>query len=125
VIDFDKSKFVKLSQGDPARVPAELVATLIPDERIVAAYFSGRDSLIVTDRRLVAVNVQGMTGKKVDYTSLPMSRIQAFSVETAGAMDRDAELEMWFSGLGKVKFEFSSGTDIRALAVLIGQYALR
>jgi hypothetical protein len=60
---------------------------------------------VFTDKRVIAVNAQGMTGKKVDYSSLPYSKVQAFSIESAGSLDRDAELELWFSGLGKVKFE--------------------
>jgi hypothetical protein len=63
-----------------------------------------RDYVAFTSKRIVAVNVQGMTGK--DFTSLPYSKIQAFSIESAGTFDLDAELELWFSGLGKVKFEF-------------------
>ena len=61
------------------------------------------------------MNVQGITRKKKDFTSLPLAKIQAFSVETAGTFDLDAELELWFSGLGKVKFEFSGKTDVAYL----------
>ena len=53
-----------------------------------------------------------MTGKKKDITSLPYSKIQAFSTETEGVFDMDSELEMWFSGLGKVKLEFTGSTNI-------------
>ena len=76
------------------------------------------------DRRLIAVNVQGMTGKKQDYTSLPYSKIQAWSIETAGSFDLDAELEMWFSGLGKVRLEFKGRCDIRGIGQLIASYVL-
>jgi hypothetical protein len=47
-----------------------------------------------------------MSGKKRDFTSLPYSKIQAFSIETAGTFDLDSELDLWFSGLGKVRLEF-------------------
>jgi hypothetical protein len=50
---------------------------------------------------LIAVNGQGMTGKKRDFTSLPYNKIQAFSIETAGTFDLDAELDLWFSGLAR------------------------
>jgi hypothetical protein len=68
--------------------------------------------------------VQGITGKKRDYTSLPYSKVQAFSVETAGTLDLDAELDLWFSGLGKVRFEFKGRSDVRTLANIIGSYVL-
>lgn len=65
-----------------------------------------------------------MTGKKKDYTSLPYSKIQVFSVETAGAFDRDSELEMYFSGAGKVRFEFSGASDIVAIGRTIAEFVL-
>jgi hypothetical protein len=75
-------------------------------------------------RRLIAVNVHGLTGRKSDYSSLPYSRIQAWSVETAGAFDLDAELELWFSGLGKVHLDFKGRVDIRTIGQLIGRHVL-
>jgi hypothetical protein len=83
-----------------------------------------RDFVVFTDKRLIAVNVQGMTGKKRDFTSLPYSKIQAFSIETAGTFDLDAELDLWFSGLGKVRLEFKGNSDIRQLGHMIATYVL-
>jgi len=80
--------------------------------------------VVFTDKRLIAVNIQGMTGKKRDYTSLPYNKIQAFSVETAGQLDLDAELEMWFSGLGKVRLEFKGRVDIRYIGQMLAHYVL-
>ncbi len=65
-----------------------------------------------------------MTGKKKDFTSLPYAKIQAFSVETAGFLDLDSELELWFSGLGKVKFEFVGYADIVQLCRIISRFVL-
>ena len=80
--------------------------------------------VIFTSRRIIAVNVQGLTGKKRDYSSLPYSKVQAFSLESAGVFDLDAELELWFSGLGKVKFEFNSKFDVRSFSKFLGRYIL-
>lgn len=65
-----------------------------------------------------------MTGKKRDFTSLPYSKVQAFSIETAGTFDLDAELDLWFSGLGKVRLEFKGSVDIRKLGHMIANYVL-
>ena len=73
-----------------------------------------RDYIVFTSKRIIAVNVQGITGKKKDFTSLPFSKVQAFSLETAGTFDLDAEA-VWFSGLGRVKFEFKGNTDVAYL----------
>jgi hypothetical protein len=59
--------------------------------------------------------VPGMTGKKRDFTSLPYSKIQVSSIETAGTFDLDSELDLWFSGLGRVRLEFKGQVDIRHL----------
>lgn len=108
------------SQGyRPCRGPL-----LIADEEIVASYKAMRDFVVFTNKRLIAVNVQGLTGKKRDFTSLPYSKVQAFSIETAGTFDLDAELDLWFSGLGKVRLEFRGDSNIRNLGQMIANYIL-
>lgn len=97
---------------------------LVPGEEVLSAFKGIRDSVLFTNKRVIAINVQGMTGKKRDYSSLPYSKVQAFSVETAGTFDLDAELDLTFSGLGTVRFEFKGGVDIRSIAQLIGSYVL-
>lgn len=37
---------------------------------------------------------------------------------------RDSELELWFSGLGKVRFEFATNFDIKSFNKLLGGYIL-
>lgn len=96
----------------------------ISDEEFIGEYQAIRDYVIFTNKRIISVNVQGLTGKKKDFTTLPYSKIQAFSVETSGVLDLDSELELYFSGLGKVKFEFTSGSDIVTLGKLISEKIL-
>jgi len=59
-----------------------------------------------------------------DFTSLPYSKIQAFSVETAGTFDLDCELDLFFTGIGKVRFEFVNGFDIVSFNKMISEYVL-
>ena len=80
--------------------------------------------VVFTNKRVIAVNVQDITGKKKDFTSMPYNKIQVFSVETAGTLDLDSELELWFSGVGKVKFEFKGSFDIKAFNKIISHYVL-
>jgi hypothetical protein len=63
-------------------------------------------------------------GKKIDYTSIPYSKIQTFSVETAGVLDRDCELEVYISSIGKIRFEIRGGFDIVAFNRIISKYVL-
>jgi hypothetical protein len=124
MIDFVNGSVFKLQPIHVEEIGGELAPLLVQGENLVAAFKGVRDFVVFTDKRLIAVNVQGMTGKKRDYTSLPYSKIQAFSVETAGTFDLDAELEMWFSGLGKVRLEFKGRVDIRYIGQLLAHYVL-
>lgn len=112
----------KLKKADGAGKEVEQL--LIPGETIIGSYKGIRDSVTFTTKRVIAVNVQGMTGKKKDYTSLPYSKVQAFSVETSGVFDLDSELELWFSSVGLVKFEFTGNSDIVKIGQAIGSFIL-
>jgi hypothetical protein len=124
VIDFANGSVFKLSPADPGQLGPEVAPLLVHGEQVIFAFRGVRDFVVFTDKRLIAVNVQGMTGKKRDFTSLPYNKVQAFSVETAGHLDLDAELDLWFSGLGKVRLEFKGNADIRGLGQLIAHYVL-
>lgn len=124
MIDFQNGSFLKLKQVNTNEVSAVLSELLIPGEEIISAYKGIRDSVTFTNKRVIAINVQGLTGKKKDFTSLPYSKIQAFSIETSGVFDLDAELELYFSGLGKVIFEFTGNCDISRIGKTIGLYVL-
>ncbi|UVS80863.1 MULTISPECIES: PH domain-containing protein [Actinokineospora] len=124
MIDFSKASVFKLSPCDPKDIGGSVAPLLVNGEDMLYAFKSVRDFVVFTNKRLIAVNVQGMTGKKRDFTSLPFAKVQAFSVETAGTFDLDAELELWFSGLGKVRLEFRGKADIRALGHLIASHCL-
>lgn len=108
MIDFQNASFLKLRKTKDDSYASLITPILVDGEHIVATYQAIRDGVIFTNKRIMAINVQGITGKKKDITSMPYSKIQSFSVETAGVFDLDSELEMWFSGLGKVKFEFEN-----------------
>ena len=55
---------------------------------------------------------------------MPYSKIQVYSVETSGVIDLDSELELYFSGLGKVTFEFTGESDIVKIGQMIGEKIL-
>ncbi len=124
MIDFNNSSFLKLRQVKPEEGEKAVASMLIDGEQVLSAYKSVRDCVVFTDKRAIAVNVQGMTGKKRDYTTMPYSKITSFSVETAGVMDIDCELTLWFSGLGKVSFEFMGQCDIERIGRIIASHCL-
>lgn len=124
MVDFKNGAVIKLNKTKNF-VHEDVVRPLfISDEEFIGEYQAIRDYVIFTNKRIISVNVQGLTGKKKDFTTLPYSKIQAFSVETSGVLDLDSELELYFSGLGKVKFEFTSESDIVTLGKLISEKIL-
>lgn len=124
MIDFSNAYFLKMKPVDD-KVYANLISPmLVSGESIIGTYQSVRDGVVFTSKRIIAINVQGLTGKKKDFTSLPYSKIQAYSVETAGVLDTDCELDLWFSGLGKVRFEFIHTLNITEICKLISEKVL-
>ena len=124
MIDFKNGSFVKLKPTALDDFTALLTPLLVPEEQLMYAFRGMRDGIVLTNRRVFAINVQGLSGKKNDFTSLPYSKIQAFSMETAGMADLDSELELWFSGLGKVTFEFSGTVDLNRICRMIADQVL-
>ncbi len=124
MIDFQNGTYVKLRKVGNGDVGKSLEALLITGETIIGVYKGIRDYVVFTDKRVIAVNVQGLTGKKQDFTSLPYKKISVFSVETSGVFDLDSELELYFSGVGKVRFEFTGMSDIVQIGKIISEYTL-
>ena len=124
MIDFQNAKAIKLSLVDNSAFADKVTPMMIEGEEIVQTFKAVRDGVVFTTKRIFVINVQGMTGKKIDYTSLPYSKIQAYSVETAGTLDLDSELELWFSGLGKVKLEFVTKANVAQICRFISERVL-
>ncbi|GED49783.1 cytoplasmic protein [Carnobacterium maltaromaticum] len=122
MIDFKNSSYVKLKMVN--EIPPNIDQLLVRGEDIIGTYKGVRDYVTFTNKRVISINVQGITGKKKDYTSLPYSKIQVFSVETAGTLDLDSELELYFSGLGRVKFEFTGRSNIVSIGKFISEFVL-
>jgi len=68
---------------------------LLDDENTVMAFKCGRDLTIFTTRRIIRVDTHGITGRKVEYLSVPYASIKAFSAESAGSWDLDAEVRIY------------------------------
>lgn len=124
MLDFKNASFLKLKPVSDSTFSSVINPMLVPGEEIMGTFQSIRDGVVFTTKRIVAVNVQGLTGKKKDFTSLPYSKIQAYSVETAGVLDLDSELDLWFGGLGNVRFEFTSNADVAGICRMISERVL-
>lgn len=124
MIDFKSGSIFKLRKTGGFSNEKLVAPLFVSGEQFLGEYQALRDFVIFTNKRAIAVNVQGMTGKKKDFTSLPYSKVQLFSIETSGVLDLDSELELYFSGVGKITFEFTGESDIVTIGKAIGEYVL-
>ena len=113
----------------PIRVDAvkgEVNGLLIGGEEVVMAFQTVRDQLIFTNKRIIAVDVQGITGKRKSFSTMPYSKIQYFSIQTPGfgELIPDSELFIMFSNTFTAKFEFKGGVDIGKICRMISEYVL-
>ncbi|MDM8518999.1 PH domain-containing protein [Anaerolineales bacterium HSG6] len=98
---------------------------LIPGEQIEKAYQLIRDVFVFTNKRLILVDKQGITGKKVEFTSVPYKSITKFSKESAGHFDLDAELRIWIVGdTVPIKTEFKKTVNINEVYKVLSTYVL-
>ena len=115
------------SEIDVAAVAEEFKQILGPNERTEKAYQLIRDTIVFTDKRLIYVDRQGFSGKKVEYQSIPYRNIVRFSVETAGSLlDLDAELKIWVSGNPTpIQLKFNKKLNIYTVQGVLAGYVLR
>ena len=106
-----------------AKLEKELAPILAQGETIAMAYRVIRDLFVFTSSRLLLIDKQGLTGKKIDYHTIPYRSITHFSVETAGHFDMDAELKIWISGSADPLIKpLKKGTDVVGIQKTIAQF---
>ena len=86
------------SKVDTAELQEELGPLLIDGEDVVTAFKVVRDLIVFTNLRVIFIDKQGITGRKVDYMTVPYGSIVQFSKEGRGVFDLDAELKIWIRG---------------------------
>lgn len=68
---------------------------LVDGEIIEVGFVVFRDTFLFTNKRLILVDVQGVSGRQLEYYSIPYTRITKFSVRTGGSFEPEAELRIW------------------------------
>lgn len=115
-----------VSEVDIKDVEKDLQRIVADNERVEKAFKLIRDLIVFTNCRLILIDKQGMTGKKVEFHSIPYKSITHFSVETAGTFDLDAELKIWVSSTSQpVSKQFKNDKSIfdvqKALATYVAK----
>ena len=113
------------SESDAQSIQQELTHLLANGERVEKAYAVIRDLLVFTNKRLVLVDKQGVTGKKVEYLSIPYRSVERFSMETTGHFDLESELKIWVRGQADpISKTFRDDNSIRDVNRALAEYAL-
>ncbi|WP_405082675.1 PH domain-containing protein [Paenibacillus chitinolyticus] len=113
------------SEMSPEKLQKELEPFLIPGEQVQIAYKIIRDGFVFTNKRLILIDKQGVTGSKVEYMSVPYKSIIRFAKESAGTFDLDAELKIWLSSTHEpIVKKFNKSANINDVYAMLSRYVL-
>ncbi|MDF2923450.1 MAG: hypothetical protein K0R57_2364 [Paenibacillaceae bacterium] len=114
------------SEIDVQAIEKDFEELLAPNEKIERAYKLIRDLFVFTDKRLILVDKQGVTGKKTEYHSIPYKSITHFAVESSGHFDLDAELKIWLSGMHEpILKQFKKDKNINEVQKTLAAYIFK
>lgn len=110
----------------PEKLTEKYGRLLMNDEQIEMGFTLLRDVFMFTNKRLILIDVQGLTGSKIEYKSLPYKSVSRFSLETAGTFDLDAELKIWISSenIPSVSKKFNKKIDVYAVQRYLAEKVL-
>jgi hypothetical protein len=105
--------FGNAAETDVASVQENLSDFFVEGEIVEGAYRVFRDLLVCTNKRLMLIDKQGVTGSKKSILSITYKSIKYFTIETAGTFEVDSELKIWISETsGPISKEFERGNAI-------------
>jgi hypothetical protein len=110
--------------ANPEALEKRLAPLLVEGEVLEHAYQLWRDQLLFTNKRLIVVDKQGVTGTKVEWRSIPYRSIEQFSAETAGLLDMDSELVLYVRGTAPLRLEFRRGSNLNGVMQTLAKYVL-
>ncbi|SDM08154.1 PH domain-containing protein [Sarcina sp. DSM 11001] len=126
MINFNKNTAWNLTPINLNSIHNEVAGLMVNGERPLMAFKTIRDQLVFTNKRIISIDVQGITGKRRSFTSLPYSKVQFFSIQTPGFMELvpDSELFLHFTNGFEATFEFRGNVDIGQIGRIISEYVL-
>ncbi|MFY7742982.1 MAG: PH domain-containing protein [Flavobacterium sp.] len=100
---------------------------LTDSEEIELGFKLIRDTFIFTNKRLIFVEVQGLTGSKTEYKSINYKSITRFSIETAGTFDLEAELKIWISSEQQpsIRKQFNKSVNVYDVQKVLAHHVLK
>lgn len=116
-------KFAEWTFFQEVQPTQDILGMLINGEQAYAAFKTIRDIAVFTSHRLIVRDSQGITGKKVETCSLPWKSVDMWSIENAGTLDFNSEIELWTKA-GHVKINLKKGADINKINSLLSFFVL-
>ena len=125
-VNFNQDSVFNLKPISNDEVRGEVDGLLIADEKVEFAFKTIRDQLVFTNKRIISIDVQGITGKRKSFATMPYSKIQYFSIQIPGFMELfpDSELFVMFTNGFTAKFEFKGAVDIGKIGRMLSEYVL-
>lgn len=110
---------------DPQKLAKDYGRLLADGESIDVGFALLRDTFVFTNKRLILIDISGITGSKIEYLSVPYSKITKYSIQTAGTFDLDAELKIWVgSDPDPIAKTFTRNANIYDLQQVLAKYTL-
>lgn len=114
-----------VTQEEEAHESLHIIEDILTSNEDIHLVFSHmRDKVWLTNKRIIAMDVQGLTGKKRSFRSFPYSKISSFSIETAGTFDGDSDFKIWLSGVGLFEIKFRKKLNIKKVAKFLSEKML-
>ena len=107
--------------ASPAEFDEKHGHSLIEGEEVIVAFKTIRDWIAFTSWRIIHVDVQGITGSKKQYLTIPYRSVTAYAIESAGTFDLDAEIKIYLSGHSPIEFKIGKGSDVSGLQSLMAE----
>ena len=126
MIDFSKGGVFDLHKVPDTQLLGDVKQLFINGEQLIGGYQSVRDQVVFTNKRIITIDVKGITGKRKEFFTLPYSKIQYFGIQTPGLVELipDTELTLVFANGMKADLEFKGSSDIMAIGRAISTFAL-
>ncbi len=99
---------------------------LVDGEIIEVGFVVLRDTFLFTNKRLILIDIQGISGRQIEYLSIPYNKITKFSVQTGESFDRNAELKIWIgSDTIPLEKKFNKDTNVYEVQKVLASHVLK
>ena len=111
------------SEANLDKVEKQIASIVVDDESIEQAYQLVRDMIVLTNKRIIVIDKQGVTGRKTEYLSIPYKSIVRYSIESAGHFDLDSDLKLWLSSTKEpLRFDFRKAANVAEIVKVLTRH---